>query len=425
MATLPPTIQPGTSTLLSASAARDTVVALEAEAGPDRPWIVGFALGLCGMALASLPIIPMDVTLRVVGQVRPKTETVEIRCPLTAHVEEVFVERGKDVAEGDALLRLANAPLRERHLRVEVEHARAVSEHVDWTCLLAHIRENRNDVPTLEHAWARQAWAEFRARMEPLRSQEQQAQREITRLKPLLERGLIPAKEYEEAAHLVSRMSGEKWLAYEHALAGWEKNREESLRAVDRLEAEKKQLEAEQASLTLHAPAPGVLLDLMPLRPGAVVVAGQLLGRISVDDILLIEAVVPSRAAALVAPGQEAKMAFSALPSLEWGLMRGVVETVAVDILPGTPLPAYRVTLRPLADRMTHRDGRVARIRKGFGAEVHLFLGTTTLLSHLRRKASDWIQGDDLIATESPRPVPQNLSRQPGSIVMSSGETGG
>ncbi|HRE83126.1 MAG TPA: HlyD family efflux transporter periplasmic adaptor subunit [Opitutaceae bacterium] len=425
MASLPRIAQPSAPSWISASASHDTVVALEAEAGPDRPWIVGFALGLVALSLAALPVIPIDVTLRVVGQVRPKTETVEIRSPMTAQVEEVLIGRGTEVVEGQTLLRLANGPLRARVRRLEDEQVRGKREYLDWAALIAHLRDARSADPRLESDWARQALAEFRAKTETLRLQEQQARQTLARLKPLLARGLIPEQEYDEAEHLASRIQAEKRLVQQQALASWERSREEAERGVDRLEAERKLAEAELATLTLSSSVPGVVLEMTPLRPGAVVVAGQLLGRISVDDVLQIEAAVPSRAAALVKPGQEAKVAFSALPSMEWGLMRGVVEAVAADVQPAAPLPLYRVTLRPLADRMIHRDGREAHIRKGFGAEVHLFLGTTTLFLHLRRKASDWIHGDDLSPTGDPTPFPQNLSRQPNSWSSSSGETGG
>ena len=75
------------SPLLSAASARDTVIALEAEGGPDRPWISSLALGSVVAVLLALCVVEVDVTNRTVGMLRAYTENVELRSPATAVVE--------------------------------------------------------------------------------------------------------------------------------------------------------------------------------------------------------------------------------------------------------------------------------------------------------------------------------------------------
>jgi len=151
-------------------------------------------------------------------------------------------------------------------------------------------------------------------------------------------------------------------------------------------------------------------MDLAPLRPGAVVVASQVLGSISTDDDFRVEGRVPPRVCALVQPGQRARMSVTALPATEWGLMDAEVEELAPDVSPGTSEPSYRIVLKPQQSALRTRDGRVARLRKGFVAEVRFDLGRASLLTLLRRNVADWISGDAVQPDQGP-PSHQALRR--------------
>ena len=76
----PPT--PEAIPLLPALLAQHTVESLYAEHGPARPWIYWLALLGVTAALAALPLIEVDVTVRSPGVVRPATERTELRVPL-------------------------------------------------------------------------------------------------------------------------------------------------------------------------------------------------------------------------------------------------------------------------------------------------------------------------------------------------------
>lgn len=85
---------------LPVATARDTVVTLETEAGPERPWMTGFFLGLIVAGVVALMMIPVDVTVRTRGIVRARTENIELRSPASASVDRVLVCTGDRVVVG-------------------------------------------------------------------------------------------------------------------------------------------------------------------------------------------------------------------------------------------------------------------------------------------------------------------------------------
>jgi len=401
------------SPLLSAASARDTVIALEAEGGPDRPWISSLALGSVVAVLLALCVVEVDVTNRTVGMLRACTENVELRSPATAVVETVFVENGQTVVPALPVVSLANPALTERRRTLEAEcEANAIVRDAWWT-LSEAIRERHDEgfsrEGRFETAWAQRVWTEFAARDEGLARIEAKARRDAARMAALASRGLVSDREHEEAQHAAAASVSERSVTRARTAADWLARHRDGHTAWAKSDADRRQALEENRHLVLRAPVAGVVLDLVSLRPGAVVMAGQILGAISAADGFRVETAVPARAAALLRLGQRASVSFSALPATEWGSLDAVVESIAPDISRGRGAgePSYRVTLRPLESEMHTRDGRTSALRKGFVADVRFHLGRTSLLRLLRQKTTDWIE-----RTPEPAPLASSSGRR-------------
>jgi multidrug resistance efflux pump len=383
---------------LSASAARDTVAALEAEAGPERPWMTGLFLGLLLAGVVALVTIRVDVTARAWGIVRARTENVELRSPATASVDSVFVRSGDRVTTGQPLMRLANPALRVRRealateLDLQRQHAR------DWSALSMQLVQGAGaleskglDVVT---SWARRQWDEWVANDDTLHRAATRSRREWERIEAMAVRGLVSDRERDDARDTAAADEQARALSIARQAASATAQLREVEKRVQALSGELRQVDEELQSLVLRAPLDGIVMDLASLRPGAVVVASQPLGSISTEDGFRIESRVPARICALVQPGQSCRVSVTALPATEWGLMEAEVENVAPDVSAGSSEPSYRIVLKPRQVELRTRDGRRAALRKGFVAEVRFALGRATLLTLLRRNLADWFAGD-------------------------------
>jgi len=383
---------------LSASAARDTVAALEAEAGPERPWMTGLFLGLLVAGVVALVTIRVDVTARAWGIVRARTENVELRSPATASVDSVFVRSGDRVKADQPLLRLANPSLRARRdaiaaeLDLQQQHAR------DWNELSGQLAQGAKALESkglaLLSPWARQLWNEWVASDDTLQRAEARSRRERERIEALAARGLVSDRERDEARDAAVADEQARALSIFRQAASAAAQLRDAQTRVQNLSGELRQADEELQALVLRAPLDGIVMDLTSLRPGAIVVASQLLGTISTEDGFRFESRVPARICALVQPGQTCRVSVTALPATEWGSMEAEVETVAPDVSSGSSEPSYRIVMKPRRSELQTRDGRRAALRKGFVAEVRFALGRATLLTLLRRNLADWFAGD-------------------------------
>ena len=125
---------------IPADIGRHTVESLYAEHGAPRPWIYWLVLvGVIG-ALASLPLIDVDVSVRAAGLVRPTNERAELRSAVAGIIAEVLVRDNDRVAARQPLLVLHSGDLNERLARNRAQQA----EHA---ALIADLENSTTDFP--------------------------------------------------------------------------------------------------------------------------------------------------------------------------------------------------------------------------------------------------------------------------------------
>lgn len=110
---------------------QDTVEGLYAEHGLQRPWIYWLTLaGVIG-ALASLPLIEVDVSVQAAGLVRPATELANLRPAVSGLIDKVLVRENDRVNAGQPLLVLRSPELAEQLARnrdAQAEHADLIAD---------------------------------------------------------------------------------------------------------------------------------------------------------------------------------------------------------------------------------------------------------------------------------------------------------
>ena len=215
---------------------------------------------------------------------------VEIGSLTGGRVTKVLVEEGARVAAGQPIVQFETDLI---DLQIQQETARVEQARANLTKVL---RGPRNE----ETARAR--------------AQAENAERERLRLKALLDRGVVPQQQYDDAA-TQARVAREAALELERG------NRPEDI-AVARatLEAEEKQkgyLERQRAESVVQAPAAGVI-ESMDLRPGDLVVANQPVARMLEPSQLWVRVYVPEPQLGRVRVGQTAALTVDTFPKREF-----------------------------------------------------------------------------------------------------------
>ena len=387
--------------LIPAAFAENTVESLFAGMGPERPWIYRLLLAGAIGALASLPLINVDVAVRAPGIVRPATERVELRPAVSGPITRVLVQDNEQVRAGQALLVISSADVDERlaHNRASQEdHAGRISDLQQVVSWAAESRSDRDESPgSLHAADLAQEWAGYLAQLEADRLAETKAVNEESRSTVLAGKGIATRQELENAHYEVQRLQTETRLRQAQARARWQARLQDETIARAELASEEQRLVEEQARCTVRAPVNGVLVGFTGWSPGGFVAASQLLGAVSPDDALLVETQVSSRDAGLVRVGQTVRLQIDAYAYTWWGTLDGVVTAIGGDALVAdrATMPGFKLLIRPAATHLTLPNGTRAELRKGLTLSARLLVARRSLLQLLYDESGAWLNPQD------------------------------
>ena len=406
--------------LLPADLAAHTVESLFAEHGAPRPWIYWLVLfGVIG-ALASLPLIDVDVSVRAAGLVRPTNERAELRSAVAGILAEVLVRDNDRVADRQPLLVLHSGDLNERLARnraQQAEHAALIAD-LKWLINAEDAKSakepDRTNISALAVTSAfqfqthalRQEHAQFLAQADSSRLAEAKARNELARYTTLAGKGIATQQDLDNARYEAERLEAESRLLVEQTLSRWQGRLRDELTAQANLASQAEQLREAQAQFTLRAPADGVLVGFTGWSAGGFIAAGQSLGAVSPEGTLQMEVYVSPRDIGLVRVGQAARLQIDAYPYTQWGTLDGTVTGISGDLVGGVDPnaatgngraapAAFKVLVRPNADFLTLPNGVRGDLKKGLTLPARFLVARRSVFQLLYEDVSAWLDPQD------------------------------
>lgn len=310
-------------------------------------------------ALATVTVQPRDFnsTIALRGYLAPG-RVAEIVSPIESHVNAVHAAPGDRVAAGDPLVDLDTGQLAADHRRAQIDHIKARDRLVgieDW--------ENSSDM-----ARARRALRQAKIELDD-------AERHLGRTTFLLEQGLVPASQHEDAqrqrqSRTLDIKEAERELDVVKARGDDEARqvaRLEARTAEDRLRAQEEKLERTR----IGAPIAGVVIAAVgpkakPLNKGQPVGQGELMLSIADLERLSVVTSVDEADVGKIEAGQQAWITGPGFPGLR---VEGAVARISSQAASGARrrgTPQFEIVVS--LDRL---DAKARdRLRVGMSAHV-------------------------------------------------------
>ncbi len=384
------------SDFLPAELAGHTVESLYAMHGPQRPWTYWLVLaGVIG-ALVSLPLIKVDISVRALGMVRPATGRAELRPAVAAQISRVLVKDNDQVKAGQPLLILSSGDLDERRARNQALQAERSALIADLTQITTQVGGGRSSgAIDFQTPALRQELAQYLAQLDSYRLAETKVRNELARYTILAGKGIATQQELDNARYEAERLQAETRLLKEQTLSRWQSRLREERTAFAGLVSDEQRLDEEMRHYSVRAPADGVLIGFTGWSAGGFVAAGQALGAVSPDDMLLVETQVSPRDIGLVRVGQAARLQIDAYPYTQWGTLEGVVTAIGGDLADGSSatrsVPSFKVTIRASADHLTLPNGVRGELKKGLTLSARFLVARRSVFQLLYDDVSAWL----------------------------------
>ena len=407
-----------------------------ADVAPARAanWLLFAVTGFVAVFLLWAAFAKLDVTVRGQGRVVPSSQLQVLSNLEGGVVEEILVDAGAEVRQGDPLIRLdptetgsslsaseASSAALVARLEAEVE-GRAprfpagspmMAEQVAIERSLYASRQS--DLASLTNAararvaQAERSVAEAQAAADARRENARAAREELELVRPLVERGIEPrlsliqaesrasVAQSEVAAAAAGVTRAQSAVAEARASLSQQVQEWRSRASADLAEARGELAAKREAQpalrgrvdrTVLRAPLSGRVNRVLTSTIGGTVAPGEpLVEIVPSDETLMVEAKIRPQDIGWVAIGQDARVNITAYDPTVYGGLEGEVVTISPDsqIDERTGESFYNVQVRTRAEAITDDAGRQLPIGPGMTAEVSLIGEKRSVLSYILR----------------------------------------
>ncbi|MCX6214932.1 HlyD family efflux transporter periplasmic adaptor subunit [Spirosoma sp.] len=349
-------------------------------------------------AVAALPFIYVDVSVRAGGLVRPVAERSEVKAQMSGNVAVLYVHEGQTVKAGQPLLRLQSDMLDTKLHLLTLQQGEKLAYIHDLEKLTSLSQEYLTTTPDaateqgLNSPLYRQQYEQLRFLNRENQQTKAKRQRELEISQKLLDDKVIARNEHEDKEFTWQSAVAQHQTQVERQRVEWQQALAQYRLTLTELKAQERQLRQEQALYTLKAPVGGTVSQLTGRYAGSVVQAGEVLGIVSPDSTLIVECYVPPKDIGLLRAEQSTRFQVEAFDYNQWGMVDGKVIDVANDFsLLDKQQPAFKVRCQLNQSFLQLPNGYRGQLKKGMTVQARFTVTRRSLFQLLYDKADDWL----------------------------------
>jgi HlyD family secretion protein len=349
--------------------------------------IVLFIIG----ALASLPFISVDVSVRSQGVITSVTERNQLTSLVSGKINKLYIRENEPIKKDEKVAEIASPLIREK-LFFNTQRQQKINKYLRDLSTLRSIDSASVYQPiNLGTAKYRHSFIAFKQQIQRNSQDITKAKRKFRRDKQLHNNDMLSDAEYEQTSFALEAAQNEFDLLLDQQRNEWQSEAIAYQEELDQLKSEKKQLKREQEQYIIRAPIAGTVQNLQGIYEGSFVSPNQTLATISPDTGLIAESYVPPKDIGLVREGMTARMQISAFDYNQWGILTGKVKEISNDVSVINEQPVFIV--RSVLDHsyLELQNGYRGQLKKGMTIQTRFTISERSLYQLLYDNVDDWL----------------------------------
>lgn len=344
------------------------------------------------LALACLPFIFVDISVKSNGLIRPLTYKNIITAPVSGRVKAVYMEENTAVQKDETVLIIETDQI-EGQILTNNTRISKVEKFIDDLNRLIHTSKFDVSTPinTFQTSLYAQSFLHFQQQLHEADNQYRKIKTEFDRKQLLLKEKVIAQVEYDNIEfelnqsliniNVIEKAQKNKW---QMELNGYQQE-------LTELEADNRRLQQEKEKYVVRAPLSGVIQNLSGIYNGSFIHANQQIAEISPDSGLIVECYVTPADIGLLKKGTLARFQIDAFNYNEWGVITGAVVEISNDISISDGQPLFKVRCSLNKDFLELKNGYIGKIKKGMTLQARFLIAERSLFHLLYDNVNDWL----------------------------------
>lgn len=346
-------------------------------------WVVLFALTV---AIVSLPLVYVDISVQDSGTIRPAVEKTEIKASITEFVDSVYTKEGQQISKGDTLLafRASNANYK---INYHKERLNDFQEHLSD---LKHLSEGKRPI-TFSSDTRRQEYNYFVKQQKEYETSLRKSEKDYQRNKTLFEKKVIAEEEYEKYQYEYNKAVNELASLKDNQISKWQTDLNSYRNSYNEMQSSMNQEIKDKDLYVVTSPVSGTLDYFRGIYKGSSIQSGNSIAIISPDSTLCCEIYVSPRNIGYIHIGMPVNVQVESFNYNEWGTIEGFVTEISSDFLTDNNNNAfYQVKCELEKDHLIRKNGVRGKLKKGMAIVSHFMITRRSLFDLLYQKLDDW-----------------------------------
>jgi membrane fusion protein, peptide pheromone/bacteriocin exporter len=343
------------------------------------------------IAIAALPYLKTDVSVRSSALIRPASEVNTLRSIASGRVKEAYLTENKKVKAGELLYVLESETLNEQEYfaieKIALKETFIKDAELVLTCSKNQTLSNAIFISPIYQ----QSYFTYRQKLSEAQTHYNKAKQAHDRQYKLYQEKVIAPMEFENFQFELKKAEDAIAQLKETQRSQWQselKNLQEEKRE---LESQLVRIQKEKATLTIKAPVSGTVQNLTGVYVGSNVFANQELGQISPDTSMLVIAYVQPNDIGFIKKDMNVRLQVDAFNYNQWGMATGKVTAVPQDIKIIDNKPVFEVRCSLDKDFLQLKSGYKGFLKKGMTLQARFIVSQRSLWQLLYDKVDDWV----------------------------------
>jgi HlyD family secretion protein len=342
-------------------------------------------------ALASLPFISVDVSVRSPGIITSVTERNQLTSLVSGKINKLYIQENKPIKQGEKVAEIAS-PLLQEKLFFNIQSQEKIKKYLQDLSTLQRV-DSASVFQSLDLVTAKyqRSFIAFKKQIQRNSQEITKVKRKFQRNKQLYNNEMLSEAEYEQISFALEAAQNEFDLLLDQQLNEWQSEAITYQEELDQLESEEEQLKREREDYTIRAPIAGTVQSLQGIYKGSFVTSNQTLAIISPDTGLIAESYVLPKDIGLIREGMKARMQISAFDYNQWGILTGKVKEISNDVSVINEQPVFIV--RSVLDQtyLELENGYRGQLKKGMTIQTRFTISERSLFQLLYDNVDDWL----------------------------------